>query len=109
MAKEENPMDLNGTVFVGTKKPTMNYVLATVMSLNNDLGNGNGKGKGKSKGKTTTVIKARGRAISIAVDTAEITVNRFVPAASVKSVAIGTEEVGEEHSKVSNIEIVLEK
>ena len=107
MAKEEKSMDLNGTVFVGTKKPTMNYVLATVMCLNNDSGNGNGKSKGKNK--TKTVIKARGRAISIAVDTAEITVNRFVPGASVKSVAIGTEEVGEEHSKVSNIEIVLEK
>lgn len=109
MAKEENPMIGNGTVFVGTKKPTMNYVLAAVMSLNDGSGNGNGKGKGKSKSKTTTVIKARGRAISVAVDTAEITVNRFVPSAAVKSVAIGTEEVGEEHSKVSNIEIVLEK
>ena len=99
MAKEEN---MNGTtVFVSTKKPTINYVLATVMSLNN------GSGKGKGKGKTTTVIKARGRAISKAVDTAEMVRNNFVSDITVKSVTIGTEEVGEEHSRVSNIEIVL--
>ena len=58
------------------------------------------------------VIKARGRAISRAVDVAEIVRNRFIPEASVKDIKIGTEEVTTEDGKtvrLSSIEIVLEK
>ena len=50
------------TVFVGTK-PVMNYVLAVVTQFNN--------------GAQEVAIKARGKAISRAVDTAEIALNRF--------------------------------
>jgi len=51
------------TVFVGNK-PVMNYVLAVVTQFNN--------------GAEEVTIKARGKAISRAVDTAEISLNRFL-------------------------------
>lgn len=55
----------------------MNYVLATTMPLN----------EGR-----TVILKARGRAISKAVDIAEITRRRFFQEASIKSIEIGSEE-----------------
>jgi DNA-binding protein len=51
------------TVYIG-KKATMNYVLAVVSQINS--------------GCDDVCIKARGRAISRAVDVAEIVKNRFV-------------------------------
>jgi len=63
-------------VLVG-KKPTMNYVLATTMPL--------------SEGKAV-VLKARGRAISKAVDVAQVVTRRFVKDAEIEAVNIGTEE-----------------
>ena len=57
------------------------------------------------------VIKARGRAISRAVDTAEIVRNRFITDAKLKDIKIGTEsiinEAGGGTSNVSSIEITL--
>ncbi|MDD3071472.1 MAG: DNA-binding protein Alba, partial [Methanoculleus horonobensis] len=53
----------DNTVFVGNK-PVMNYVLAVVTQFNN--------------GAEEVAIKARGKAISRAVDTAEIALNRFL-------------------------------
>ncbi len=84
-------------VFVGNK-PVMNYVLATLTQLN--------------EGASEVVIKARGRAISRAVDVAEIVRNRFMPGVQVKDIKIGTEELESEQgrrSNVSTIEIVLAK
>ena len=55
-------------------------------------------------------IKARGIAISRAVDTAEIVRNRFVKDAVVKTITIGTETIAREEggtSNVSSIEIIL--
>ncbi|RLF25145.1 MAG: DNA-binding protein Alba [Thermoprotei archaeon] len=86
-----------GVVLVGAK-PTMNYVLATVIQFN--------------QGAERVIIKARGRAISKAVDTAEITRMRFLPGQiEVKEIKIGTETVGEpgKQRPVSTIEIVLER
>ncbi len=60
----------DNTIFVG-KKPAMNYVLAVVTQFN-------------TSSSDEVVIKARGRAISRAVDTAEIVRNRFVTDAKVK-------------------------
>ena len=57
----------------------MNYVLAVVTQFNG--------------GQDECVIKARGKAISQAVDVAEIVRNKFFPKASVKDVSIGTENV----------------
>ncbi|MCK5259375.1 MAG: RNA-binding protein, partial [Thermoplasmatales archaeon] len=52
----------------------------------------------------------RGRAISRAVDTAEITRNRFVTNSKIKDIQIGTEAITNEEgrtSNVSSIEITL--
>lgn len=82
-------------IFVGNKPP-MSYVLAVVTQFNG--------------GSDEVVIKARGRAISRAVDTAEIVRNRFVQNAKVKDIKIGTESITNEegrNSNVSSIEIAL--
>jgi DNA-binding protein len=83
------------TIFVGNKPP-MSYVLAVVTQFNG--------------GSDRVMIKARGRAISRAVDTAEIVKNRFVQDAKVKDIIIGTESITNEEgrtSNVSSIEITL--
>ena len=83
------------TIFVGNKPP-MSYVLAVVTQFNS--------------GSNEVIIKARGRAISRAVDTAEITRNRFIENAKIKDIKIGTENITNEEGKeanVSSIEIVL--
>jgi DNA-binding protein len=84
------------TIFVGSKPP-MSYVLAVVTQFN--MG-----------GSDEVLLKARGRAISRAVDTAEIVRNRFVTDATVKEITIGTESMTNEEgrtSNVSSIEIIL--
>ena len=68
----------NETVFVGNK-PVMNYVLACLTLFQN--------------GTKEISIKARGRAISRAVDVAEILSNRYMPDVSVKKIDIDTEQV----------------
>ena len=92
---EEKAKD-DHTIFVGNKPP-MSYVLAVVTEF-------------KKENTDKVVIKARGRAISRAVDTAEIARNRFVTDTEVKDIKIDTESVtnteGETHN-VSSIEITL--
>ncbi|MFA4876185.1 MAG: DNA-binding protein Alba [Methanoregula sp.] len=82
------------TVFVGNK-PVMNYVLAVVTQFNN--------------GAEQVAIKARGKAISRAVDTAEIALNRFLAGVSKKEIITSTEVIDTETGKtnVSSIEIIL--
>jgi archaea-specific DNA-binding protein len=86
----------DNTVFVGNK-PVMNYVLACLTLFQN--------------GTTEVSLKARGRAISRAVDTAEILSNRYGPDVSVKKIDIGTEQVNDTDSggmtNVSSMEIYL--
>ena len=87
----------DNVIFVG-KKPSMAYVLGVITQFNN--------------GKKEVQIKARGRAISRAVDVAEIVTRRFVTDAKVKDIQIGTEEKElEDKTKinVSTITITLEK
>jgi DNA-binding protein len=84
-------------VYVG-KKPTMNYVLAVVTQFNS--------------GQHEVVIKARGNAISRAVDVKEIVQNRFIPDIKEKSIKTSSEELTNEdgtRSKVSAIQITLMK
>ena len=91
---EKDRTDEN-TIFVGNKPP-MSYVLAVVTQFNG--------------GSDDVIIKARGRAISRAVDTAEITRNRFVTNSKIKDIKIGTEAITNEEgrtSNVSSIEITL--
>ncbi len=83
-------------IFVG-HKPPMSYVLAVVTQF-------------QGGGSEEVVVKARGRAISTAVDTAEIVRNRFITDAKIKEIKIGTESITNEEgrtSNVSSIEIVL--
>jgi DNA-binding protein len=85
------------TIFVGSK-PVMNYVLAVVTQFN--------------EGSDGVVLRARGKAISRAVDAAEIVRNRFVPGSIVKDIQISTEEIenyNNEKTNVSIIEIFIEK
>lgn len=85
------------TVFVGTKPP-MNYVLAAITLFHDNA--------------KEVSIKARGRAISRAVDVAEIVRNRFMSDVKIRDIAIGTEQItGEQGNKisVSTIEIALTK
>ena len=77
------------TIYVGNKPP-MSYVLAVVTQFNT----------GSSD---EVVIKARGRAISRAVDTAEIVRNRFVTDAKIKEIKIGTESVSTEEGSSRNV------
>ena len=83
-------------VYIG-RKPIMSYVLAVMTHLN-------------SSGAQDVVIKARGRAITTAVDVAEVTRRRFINNISVDSIEIGTEEIKQEDGRtraVSTIEIKL--
>ncbi|HIH21706.1 MAG TPA: DNA-binding protein Alba [Candidatus Diapherotrites archaeon] len=92
MAREEN------TVFVG-RKGTMAYVLAVITQLN-------------QQNADEVTIKARGKAISRAVDVAEIVRNKFIKGATIDKINISTEEVKTEDGtplKVSAIEILLKK
>lgn len=84
-------------IFVG-RRPTMNYVLATVMQFN--------------QGSEEVTVKARGRAISKAVDIAEIAMRRFLEGSiEVKDIKIGTDTLGEQGDlrNISTIEITLRK
>ncbi len=92
-----NQENTDNVIYVGNKPP-MNYVLAAITQLNS--------------GSNEVAIKARGRAISRAVDVAEIVRRRFMPDAQLKDIKIATEEVtNEEGNKinVSSIEIYLSK
>jgi DNA-binding protein len=85
-------------VYIG-RKPVMSYVLAAVTQFN--TGNSN-----------KVVLKARGRAISKAVDVSEIVRNKFIQELTIDSIEIGTEEVKREDgstSNVSSIEIYMSK
>jgi len=83
-------------VFIGVK-PVMNYVLAVITQFN--------------EGFNEVVLKARGKAISRAVDVAEIVRNRFMQGAKVESINIGTEKMQGERGEtnVSTVEITLKK
>lgn len=84
----------DNTVFVGNK-PVMNYVLAVVTQFNN--------------GAEEVAIKARGKAISRAVDTAEIAINSFLDGVAKKEIQTSTEMIDTDTGKtnVSSIEIIL--
>jgi len=87
-------------IFIGSKPP-MDYVLAVVTRLSA----GNAK---------EVILKARGQAITTAVDVAEITRNRFMKDLRIGKISIGTEEMppreGESRARmVSTMEITLAK
>ena len=90
----------SGIVFIGSKTP-MDYVLAVITRLS-------------ASNAKEVVLKARGQAITTAVDVAEITRNRFLKELKISKISIGTEEMppreGENRSRmVSTMEITLTK
>jgi DNA-binding protein len=89
-------MTEDNIVLIGNK-PVMNYVLAVVTQFNS--------------GAKEVIIKARGRAISRAVDVAEVSRHRFVMDSKVKGINIGTEKIMTDRGEtnVSTIEIVMVK
>jgi DNA-binding protein len=70
-------MSQENIVYIG-RKPVMNYCLAVIGSL---------------QAGGSVALKARGRAISTAVDVAEVTRNRFLQDLTVEGIEIGTEEL----------------
>jgi DNA-binding protein len=89
-------MTEDDVVFVGNK-PVMNYVLAVVTQFNS--------------GAKEVKLMARGRAISRAVDVAEVSRSRFLPDVSVRGIQISTEVLNTDRGEtnVSAIEITLGK
>lgn len=87
-------------IFIGNKPP-MSYVMAVITAYSSNSTN-------------EITLKARGRSISTAVDTAEITRRRFLKDLKVTGIGIGTEEMpprqGENRARmVSTMEITLTK
>ena len=95
---EEKMTENAGIVFIG-RKPAMSYVLAIITSLSS------------SSAKEIT-LKARGQAITTAVDVAEIARSRFLKDLKIGKISIGTEEMppreGQNRPRmVSTMEITL--
>jgi DNA-binding protein len=87
------------TVLIGAK-PVMNYVLACITLFHS--------------GAKEISVKARGKAISRAIDVVEVVRRRFLPDVKVKSVGIGTDQLapqqeGNALTNVSSIEIILQR
>ncbi|MBC7081063.1 MAG: RNA-binding protein [Thermoplasmatales archaeon] len=80
------------TIYVGDKAP-IKYATAVAMEF--------------EKGNKEVCIKARGKAISTAVDASQISINKFVKDAKIKEIKIFTEEIENKH--ISAIEILLSK
>jgi len=89
-------MENDDVIFIGNK-PVMNYVLAVVTQF--------------SCGANNVTIKARGRAISRAVDVAEVVRNRFLEDVELKDILISTEKITSDRgeSNVSAMEITIGK
>ncbi|MCW3992044.1 MAG: DNA-binding protein Alba [Candidatus Bathyarchaeota archaeon] len=91
-------MSRSNTVFIG-RKPVLNYVLACMTLF--------------KAGTNEVLVKARGRAISRAVDVVEVPRSRFMPDLKVDDISIGTEKLSFEESlgptNVSSIEIKLHR
>ena len=96
-AAKEEATKAENAVLIG-RKPVMNYVVACITFFN--------------AGEKQVVVKARGRAISTAVDTIELLRRAFVKDLEIKNIDIGTEELVRaegQKSNVSTIEITVAK
>lgn len=86
-------MSESNSVLIG-RKPVMNYVLACITLFHS--------------GAKEVSVKARGKAISRAIDVVEVVRRRFLPDVKVKSIGIGTDQVAprEEGSGLTNISTI---
>ncbi|MCS7140054.1 MAG: DNA-binding protein Alba [Candidatus Nezhaarchaeota archaeon] len=80
-------MDEN-VVVIG-RKPVMSYVLACLTLFH--------------QGFNDVVIRARGKAVSKAVDVVNIVKEKFIPTAKVKSLELGSERLVNERGNVVNL------
>ena len=90
-------MSVENVVYIGSK-PVMNYCLAVLTALKDE--------------ESRVMLKARGRAISTAVDVAEVTKNRFMENLTVEKIEIGSEELESREGRIRNVStitIVLKK
>lgn len=92
-------MSESNAVLIG-RKPVMNYVLACITFFHG--------------GAKEISVKARGRAISRAIDVVEVVRRRFLPDVKVTKIGIGTDQMapreeGSGLTNVSTIEIILER
>lgn len=97
LKNNEETLNNDNVVLIG-KKPVMNYVTACITFFNS--------------GEKQVIVKARGRAISRAVDTVELLRRAFVKDLEINYIKIDTEElykVEGEKSNVSTIEIIVAK
>lgn len=88
---------LENVVLVGTK-PAMNYIVACMTYFN--------------AGAEKVILKARGRAISHAVDIVEMMRRSFINNLEIERISTGTEELpssSDRQSNVSTIEILISK
>jgi DNA-binding protein len=95
--KEVAKKSAENVVLIG-RKPVMNYVVACLTFFNS--------------GEKEVTVKARGRAISTAVDTVELLRRAFVKDLGLKNIKTGTQEMVREDgqkSNVSTIEITVGK
>jgi len=92
MSEDKSNEDNRNTVYIGSQKPAMSYVLATLTCLNNS---------------PRVFLKARGAAISHAVDVAQITVNRFAQGVKVERITLDTEELQSEKGGMRNVSTIL--
>jgi len=97
-ARTNKIVQTNDNIVLIGKKPVMNYVIACLTYFNS--------------GGKKVVVKARGRAISRAVDTVELLRRAFVKNVQLQGISIRTEEVAREEgqlAKVSALEITMSK
>ena len=92
-------MSESNSVLIG-KKPVMNYVLACITFFHG--------------GAKEVNVKARGRAISRAIDVVEVVRRRFLPDVKVTKIGIGTDQISPREdsngpTNVSTIEITLQR
>ncbi|MHA1594645.1 MAG: DNA-binding protein Alba [Candidatus Baldrarchaeia archaeon] len=84
-------MSSENAVLIG-KKPPISYVLAVLTLFH--------------RGADKVCIKARGKAISKAVDVAEIVRNRFLTDVEVEKIVTGTEEIRTPDNNVLNVSTI---
>jgi DNA-binding protein len=90
-------MSQDNVIYIG-RKPAMTYVMAVIATMNNQ--------------DNEVILKARGRAISTAVDVAEICRTRYFNDIGKPKIEIGTEELENQYGgtrNVSTISIVMKK
>jgi DNA-binding protein len=91
-AKNVQQTQTNETTVLVGKKPVMNYVVACLTFFNS--------------GAKKVVIKARGRAISRAVDTVELLRRAFLKDLQLQGISICTEEVTRDEGQKANVSAI---